>query len=567
MQCLLALIVALFIAVPALAATVETGQQTEGQGSPGNPAGGVLTVQGDPSGTPLPVTAAFPAPPVVLSWLFDGTGHPITSQVSGSQRPLDTATIVAGIVVDPRARTWNLSASDVPLVSQGTAAALVGAWPVKLTDGTNTAPTMDSTARPGFQKITDGTTVVDVKPGNTAAAAADKALVVALSPTSSIGTGTNIIGGVNQGNANDAAHAWTTKLTAGSDIVAVKPASTGISALDPALVVGISPNTGLPAGNNRLGAIQIRDGSDSPFVKGQTTMSNSLPVVVASDNGLATAVGQSATQPRNITQIGGAALALGQAAAANSIPVVTQADALPATQNITVVDSATTTTLNANFQAFMTGTPTAGSTASFALSSFESIEVMATGTWTGTLQSEISMDGGTTWFTRGVKQAGVVNISSSFTSNFGGGLNFAGMTNYRLRATSAMTGTATVRVVATTHPASVTVTNPEVEAGRGVLSTFTKDYSAGNLTTGAFVTVIASTGSIINEEDIFDTSGLDYYLAYAATCGALSNAANAVIVSPSGGIKDFQIPTGQCVGIEAKTATISAGSVNMTFYK
>jgi hypothetical protein len=105
------------------------------------------------------------------------------------------------------------------------------------------------------------------------------------------------------------------------------------------------------------------------------------------------------------------------------------------------------------------------------------------------------------------------------------------------------------------------------QAGRGVLSTFTQSYSSSNLATGAFTTIITSTASTINEMDIFDTSGLDYYLAYAATCGALSTATNAIIVSPGGGGKDFQIPSGNCVGFEAKTALISAGSVNMTFYK
>lgn len=59
--------------------------------------------------------------------------------------------------------------------NQGTAAALSGAWPEELTDGTN-GPAA-------------------VKAASTAAVAADKALVVALSPNSPLPPGTNEIGG------------------------------------------------------------------------------------------------------------------------------------------------------------------------------------------------------------------------------------------------------------------------------------------------------------------------------------------------------------------------------------
>ncbi len=90
--------------------------------------------------------------------LQDGTGNAVTSQASGGQRPLDTQTLVSGTVVDPRARTWTLSAgTDGVTATQGPAAALSGAWPIKLTDGTHTMPTMDVTARAGFFELTDGT--------------------------------------------------------------------------------------------------------------------------------------------------------------------------------------------------------------------------------------------------------------------------------------------------------------------------------------------------------------------------------------------------------------------------
>jgi len=393
----------------------------------------------------------------------------------------------------------------------------------------------------------------------------------------------------------------------------------------------------------------------------------------------------------------------GQQLAAASFPVVTQSNTAPATQNVTTQDLVSSSASGANSQSFITGTPTAGSAASFSIASFESVEVQVTGTWTGTLQSEISMDGGTTWFTRGLKQSGVAYVASSFTGNFQGALNVSGMTNYRVRATAAMTGTATVRIVSTIHADSITVTNPLLlkdattqsitntikaastaagasdtalvvavspnntvgvtqstspwvnnitqiagssistaatgvqkvgitgnagaamdaagqnasspanslliagqfntspttittgnmsplqldsggnlkvnvnaqslgvvnvfENGHGVLSTFTQNYGSVNLTTGAFITIISSTSSTINLIDDFDSSGGVYYLAYAATCGALSNATNAIIINPGGGMKNFQIPSGNCVGFEALGANITSGNVYMTFYK
>ena len=131
----------------------------------------------------------------------------------------------------------------------------------------------------------------------------------------------------------------------------------------------------------------------------------------------------------------------------NSVATTAAADVVPATQNITTRDLVSATAVGANGQSIITGAPTAGSTALFAVSSLETVQVQVTGTWTGTLQVEISQDGGTTWYIRRIHQAGTDVISASFTANFAGGANVAGYTNIRVRAIAAMTGTATVRVV------------------------------------------------------------------------------------------------------------------------
>lgn len=88
--------------------------------------------------------------------LQDGSGNAVTSQVNGSQRALDVGINVSGAQIDPR--------------TQGTAAAVSGAWPVKLTDGTSTTV---------------------VKAASTAPVATDPALVVVQSPNGNHATAAN----------------------------------------------------------------------------------------------------------------------------------------------------------------------------------------------------------------------------------------------------------------------------------------------------------------------------------------------------------------------------------------
>jgi hypothetical protein len=177
----------------------------------------------------------------------------------------------------------------------------------------------------------------------------------------------------NQGTAAATVGAWPIKVTDGTNTAAVKAASTAAVAADPALVVALSPN--------------------------------------------------------------------------NPVTTTAAADVVPPTQSITTRDLVSATAVGANGQSIITGAPTAGSTALFAVSSLETVQVQVTGTWTGILQVEISQDGGTTWYIRRIHLAGTDVVGSSFTANFAGGANVAGYTTIRVRAIAVMTGTATVRVV------------------------------------------------------------------------------------------------------------------------
>jgi hypothetical protein len=158
-------------------------------------------------------------------------------------------------------------------------------------------------------------------------------------------------------------------------------------------------------------------------------------------------------------------------------------DVAPSTVNITTVDVGSTTSQGANNQTIVTGTPTAGSFASFSISSLAAIRVQVSGAWTGTLQTEISVDGGTTWTIQGLHQ-GAYTVGS-FTANFVGGGNLSGVTNFRVRATAAITGTATVKVTESANAQSVYVANAAPSGNiTSVLNSSIATLTAGSTFTG-----------------------------------------------------------------------------------
>ena len=90
------------------------------------------------------------------------TAADVTSTAEGTDhQALDVQIYHGGTAKDPT-QIRALTSSDVVTSAQGTAAALAGYWPVRVTDGTNTMPTMDVASRAGFQKITDGTNTASV---------------------------------------------------------------------------------------------------------------------------------------------------------------------------------------------------------------------------------------------------------------------------------------------------------------------------------------------------------------------------------------------------------------------
>jgi hypothetical protein len=229
----------------------------------------------------------------IQNYLNDGSGNAITSQISGSQRALDVGINVAGVQVDPRTRTWNLSSG-----SDSVAAVQSGTWNIANITGTVSLPTGASTSANQSTEITAlnlintnlGTVIANqtnqtqdtmisdgggrtlvIKAPSTAAAATDNSAVVALSPNSPLPAGSNNIGSVNQGTspwvvsgtvtANQGGAPWsvsqsgtwttgrTWTLASGTDSVAAVQSGTW--------------NVGLNAGTNTIGAINNTSSTSS----------------------------------------------------------------------------------------------------------------------------------------------------------------------------------------------------------------------------------------------------------------------------------------------------------------
>lgn len=293
-----------------------------------------------------------------------------------------------------------------------------------------------------------------------------------------------------------------TTLQAGAAIIG----KVGIDQTTPGTTNGVVVNSSaLPAGgstaanqataNTSLATI-VTNTTGASTAANQATANTSLATIASNTTGVATAANQvtsntnTGTTASNTTSILANQTNGTQKTQVTSIP----ADVAPATQTVTVQDTASTTTAVANGQNFITGTPTTGSAATFSVTSATSIETQVTGVWTGTIQTEISFDGGVTWITRGIKQSGASYLSSSFTQNFQGGSNAAGVTNYRVRATQAMTGTATVKVVATVNPASIVVSNPQTlrdATTQSVTNAIKPASTAAVATDNAFVVAVS----------------------------------------------------------------------------
>ena len=99
--------------------------------------------------------------------------------------------------------------------------------------------------------------------------------------------------------------------------------------------------------------------------------------------------------------------------------------------------------------------------------------------------------------------------------------------------------------------------------GKSKVNLVRNDYSSVNVTTAAYVQLIASTASTSNMLEIFDSSGQTLVLAL----GAAASEVDQFYINPGGnGQVPFLIPAGSRVSIKAITATANSGYINLNLY-
>jgi len=253
--------------VSATALPLPTGAATSAKqpalGTAGSPSADVLSVQGVASGTPQPVS--------------DGGGS---------------------ITVDGTV-TANAGTGPFPVSDNGGSLTIDGAVTANI--GTSGSLALDATLTGGTQKAVvrggaKGTTVAaDVT--STAEGADHQALDVqimhggaAKDPTQVRALTSADVVTAAQGTAAAAAGGWPAKVTDGTNVAAVKAASTAAVAADPALVVAVSPNNTpvLPSGAatsalQGTGNTSLSNIDGKLATLGQKAMAGSVPVTLASD--------------------------------------------------------------------------------------------------------------------------------------------------------------------------------------------------------------------------------------------------------------------------------------------
>lgn len=254
--------------------------------------------------------------------LDDGAGNAVTSQASGAQRALDVGINVSGVQIDPR-QIRLLTATDVVTAQQGSAPwsqnltqvggstialgqALMaaslpvviasnqsaipvsqsGSWTVTTTQGTSPWVTSDladgsvAGGTAGTKSLLGGGIFNTAAPvltnGQQASLQLDSSGNLDVNLKTPIPAGTNSIGTVILGAGT--AIAGKIEITDGTNVAGVSPASTAVTATQPALAVGLSPNSPLPAGTNAIGSVL----ANIQVANAAVSATNPVPVALVS---------------------------------------------------------------------------------------------------------------------------------------------------------------------------------------------------------------------------------------------------------------------------------------------
>lgn len=303
---------------------------------------------------------------------------------------------------------------------------------------------------------------------------------------------------------------------------------------------------------------------------GQADMANSSPVVIASDQspipitGTVTASNPSVSTtgtavPASATMVGG------------SDGTNLRAVKVSATGVLSVDGSAVTQPVSAASLPLPTGAATSANqtTANASLSSIDSkltSPITVTGPLTDTqlraTAVPVSASQTGTWNINNI--SGTVSLpTGAATSAKQPALGTAGTPSADVITVQGITSMTALKVDGSAVTQPVSLTSVPATTGRTPVTFIRNDYSSVNVTTAAYVQLVASTGSTINKIEIFDSSGQTLKIAF----GAAASEVDKFLVFPGGnGPIDINIPASTRVSIRAVSADATVGEIDVNFY-
>lgn len=429
--------------------------------------------------------------------------------------------------------TFGVTQSTSPWVISGTVTANAG------TNLNTSALALDATLTGGTQKtqINNGANTAAVKAASTAAVATDPALVVAVSPNNSVS--------VTQATA---ANLNATVVGSGNFTV-VQPTGSNLHAqLDSGSTTAVTQAT---AAN--LNATVVQSSGANLHVNIDSAPTTTVTGTVTANQGTSPWVS-------NISQFGGSNVVTGTGASGVGIPRVTVSN----DSNVLATQSGT---WNINNISGTVSLPTGAATASNQTTLGSQTTKVNDGTNTMAVKAASTAPAAT-------DPAAVVTLSPN--GNQAKDTSVTGLQVTQGSTTSGQSGTLIQGAVTTNSPSYTTAqTSPLSLNLRGGLRSnivggdtaqiIRNDYSSTNVTTAAYVQLVASTTANINRLWIFDSSGQDFVLA----TGAAASEVDQIQIPPGGwdAPVDIFIASGTRLSIKSKSATASSGILLITGIK
>lgn len=295
----------------------------------------------------------------------------------------------------------------------------------------------------------------------------------------------------------------------------------------------------------------VLDGNRNPLTfKSSGVGGAQLQQTLPSD---ATATPFSQTNPQYFNLlIGGFLPTIGQSAKATSIPVSppTDPDIRFGATTITAADTLSTTGTGQNGASIVTGSPTASSFVTQAINGASTARLQLSGSWTGTLALEQSIDGGTTFGAMGCHVNGTAYSVSQVTGNGIFDCEVAGATHFRVRAASFIGGgTAVLAATVTSFPGVVKILN----------SVALKDNSSG-----AAATVKPASTAPLATDPALVVAISPNSAATTAPLGATSTDASGTITS-GGSYQTVIAASGTRKGCSVQNPTTATEVLNVKF--